>query len=147
MNLEQQKELISLYNQYQATGASIIKTNLKNYMDNSGLKPGDISEQTGITVQTIYQLRKIYSTYKPDLITSIIICDMLKISITAILQGIEGLDVEQHEPKTKWTEEVMQEFVRDYNNSTIDEVCQKYSITPRTAIEYNKNFVRILNSL
>ena len=72
---------------------------------------------------------------------------MLKIIITDVLQGIEGQNIEQHEPETKWTEEVMQEFVRDYNNSTIDELCKKYNLTPRTAIEYNKNFVRTLKSL
>jgi DNA-binding XRE family transcriptional regulator len=86
MDLEQQKEVINLLKQYNSTSKDTIKSNLKYYIDSSGLKLQFISDQTGITIHTIYQIRKTNVIYKPDFITALLICDCIKIPITAILQ-------------------------------------------------------------
>ena len=144
MDLAQQKELINLYKQYQDTDRTTIKINLKTYMDNSSLKPSDIAAYTKIPIQTIYQMRKLGSTYKPDFITCLIICDMLNISITAAIQPLTGNLIIPVQKPVKWNQQVKEEFVRDYNNLEVTEICKKYNITPRTAQEYNKNFMRDL---
>ena len=40
-----------------------------------------------------------------------------------------------------------QEFVTDYENMNILELCKKYHLTPRTAQEYNKNFSRDIKKI
>ena len=132
MNLQQQAETINLYNQYQQTNHKIIKSNLKLYMDQSALKPSQLSEQTNIPIQTIYQLRKSSAPYKPDFITALIICNVLEISITALYVPLLGqLNQTITEHKTKWTSDNKRQFITDYNSPLIsmDELCDKYSIT------------------
>ena len=147
MDLSQQKELINLYKQYQDTDRNTIKANLKAYTDIAELKPFDIAEQTRIPIQTIYQMRKLGSTYKSDFITCLIICNMLELSITAILKPLtEKIKLQEPEP-TKWNQKVKQEFIKDYNSKGIEEICKKYDITPRTAQEYQKNFFREFEKL
>jgi len=109
-------------------------------MDDEDLKPSIVSEWTGIPVQTIYQLRKHNNAYKPDFITTMVLCDLLKVSITEAIKPIQGLNIP--ESKTKWNIKAKQEFVYDYNKLEIEELCRKYNITQRTATEYNKNFIR-----
>jgi len=140
MNLQQQKEFIRIYKQYQDTDKNTIKANLKTYMDKSELMIMQIAEQTEIPLSTIYQLRKHSSPYKPEFMTVLIICDLLRISITEVLQPISDLIVP--EPKTKWDMTTKQKFLQDYNNMNIEDICCKYNITVRTAQEYNKNFSR-----
>lgn len=141
MNLQQQAELLNLYNQYQDTNKETIKTNLKYYMDQSGLKLSKLSQQTNIPIQTIYQLRKLNNPYKPDFMTALIICNALQISITAILTPIANNSQLITAPKkSKWTSKTKQEFLNDYNSLSITELCEKYSITARTAGEYNRQF-------
>ena len=138
MDLQQQKEFIQLYKQYQDTDKNTIKANLKSYMDKSDLMIMEIAEQTKIPLSTIYQLRKHSSSYKPEFMTTLIICDLLEISITAIIQPIQGLSIP--EPKTKWDMAAKQEYIYDYNNLLIEEICKKYNITQRTATEYFRSF-------
>jgi len=138
MDLQQQKEFIQLYKQYQDTDKNTIKANLKSYMDKSDLMIMEIAEQTKIPLSTIYQLRKHSSSYKPEFMTTLIICDLLEISITAIIQPIQGLSIP--EPKTKWDMAAKQEYIYDYNNLLIEEICKKYNITQRTAAEYFRSF-------
>lgn len=144
MNLDQQRELITLFRQYQETDSGIIKANLRRYIDKSKHKSAAIAEQTGISIHTINQLRKTSANnYRPDFITTIILCDILNISITAALEPTPGLEViTQKLVNTKWDTLAKRKFIVDYNNLDITALCQKYSITPRTAQEYNKNFVR-----
>ena len=144
MNLEQQKQIIALYKQYNQVNKDIIKTNLKNYIDDSDHKLQDVASCTGIALQTIYSLRKHTSNYKPDFITALILCDFLKISITATIQPLPGLSItpEPQTINTKWTITAKQNFCSDYNSLDITALCKKYNITPRTAQEYNKNFIR-----
>ncbi|HBY21443.1 MAG TPA: hypothetical protein DEG71_10655 [Clostridiales bacterium] len=141
MDLQQQKEFIRIYKQYQNTDKNIIKANLKSYMDKSDLMIMQIAEQTEIPLSTIYQLRKHSSSYKPEFMTTLIICDLLGISITEVIQPI-SIDLSIPEPKTKWDMTAKQEFMTDYSNMSIEDICCKYSITARTAQEYNKNFSR-----
>ena len=141
MDLQQQKEFIRVYKQYHDTDRNIIKANLKRYMDKSELMIMEIAEQTEIPLSTIYQLRKHSSSYKPEFMTVLIICDLLGISITEVLQPI-SINLSIPEPKTKWDMTAKQKFIVDYNNMSIEDVCHKYNITPRTAQEYNKNFSR-----
>jgi len=122
MDLQQQKEFIRIYKQYQDTDKNTIKANLKTYMDKSELMIMEITEQTEIPLSTIYQLRKHSSNYKPEFMTTLIICDLLEISITAIIQPIQGLSIP--EPKTKWDMVAKQEYIYDYNNLPIEEICK-----------------------
>jgi len=138
MDLQQQKEFIWIYKQYQDTDKNTIKANLKAYMDKSELMIMQIAEQTEIPLSTIYQLRKHSSSYKPEFMTALIICDLLKIPITAIIQPIQGLSIP--DPKTKWDMTAKQEYIYDYNNLPIEELCKKYNITQRTAAEYFRSF-------
>lgn len=138
MNLEQQKELINLYNQYQTIDKDIIKTNIKRYMAQNNIKPGTLAALTNIPVQTIYQLRKDNNQYKPDFMITVVICNALEITITAILQPLPDQIIIEH--KTKWTSDKKQQFIIDYNSLPITELCKKYSITERTAGEYNRLF-------
>ncbi|WP_291700471.1 helix-turn-helix transcriptional regulator [Clostridium sp.] len=138
MDLKQQKELIILYNQYQEVDRDTIKANIKQYMDQVNIKPAQLSQLTAIPLQTIYQLRKFNVPYKPDFITVLIICNALKITITAVLAPLPGLPITEH--KTKWTSNKKQQFIDDYNSLHITELCKKYSITERTAGEYNRLF-------
>ena len=138
MNIQQQREFIRVYKQYQATNKNIIKANLKAYMDKSKLLIMTIAKQTEIPLSTIYQLRKHSNPYRPEFMTTLIICDLLKVSITAIIQPIPNLNIP--EPKTKWDMTAKQEYIYDYNNLPIKEVCKKYNITQRTAQEYNRSF-------
>ena len=138
MDLQQQKEFIWIYKQYQVTDKNTIKANLKAYMDKSELMIMQIAEQTEIPLSTIYQLRKHSSSYKPEFMTALIICDLLKIPITAIIQPIQGLSIP--DPKTKWDMTAKQEYIYDYNNLPIEELCKKYNITQRTAAEYFRSF-------
>ena len=138
MDIQQQKEFIRIYKQYQTTDKNIIKANLKAYMDESELMIITIAEQTEIPLSTIYQLRKHSSSYKPEFMTVLIICDLLKESITAIIQPIPNLNIP--EPKTKWDMTAKQEYIYDYNNLPIEEVCKKYNITQKTAQEYFRSF-------
>lgn len=143
MNLQQQADILNLYNQYQDTDHSTIKTNIKTYIDQSSIKPAILSKLTGIPLQTIYQLRKSSAPYKPDFITALIICNVLEISITALYVPLLGqLNQTITEHKTKWTSQNKQQFLTDYNSPLIsmDELCDKYSITTRTAGEYNRQF-------
>jgi len=142
MELQQQKEFINLYNQYQDTDRDTIKANIKQYMDQSSLKPSKLSQLTNIPIQTIYQLRKLNSPYKPDFMTTLIICDVLQISITVILIPIEYNSRQSitTRKKSKWTSKTKQQFLNDYNSLHITELCKKYSITERTAGEYNRQF-------
>ena len=141
MNIQQQREFIRVYKQYQATNKNIIKANLKAYMDKSKLLIMTIAKQTEIPLSTIYQLRKHSSPYRPEFMTVLIICDLLRISITEVIQPI-SINLSIPEPKTKWDMTAKQEFMADYDNMSIDDICRKYNITPRTAQEYNKNFSR-----
>lgn len=138
MNLEQQKEILSLYNQYQDTDRDTIKANIKQYMDQSNIKPAILSQLTAIPLQTIYQIRKLNNPYKPDFMTVLIICNALEITITAVLAPLPGLLITEH--KTKWTSDKKQQFIIDYNSLPITELCKKYSITERTAGEYHRQF-------
>ena len=138
MNLEQQKEILSLYNQYQDTNRDTIKANIKQYMDQSNIKPAILSQLTAIPLQTIYQIRKLNNPYKPDFMTVLIICNALEITITAVLAPLPGLLITEH--KTKWTSDKKQQFIIDYNSLPITELCKKYSITERTAGEYHRQF-------
>ena len=140
MTLDQQKELLKLYKQYQTTSKDIIKANIRSFMDNEDLKPSIISEWTGIPVQTIYQLRKHNNAYKPDFIITMALCDLLKVSITEVIKPIQGLSIPKS--NTKWDMKAKQGFVYDYNKLEMEEICRKYNITQRTATEYNKNFAR-----
>jgi len=141
MDLQQQKEFIRIYKQYQNTDKDIIKANLKIYMNESDLLNIQIAERTEVALQTIYYIRKNNSNnYKPDFMTTLIICDLLRISITEVMQSIPGLKMLK--PITKWDMTAKQEFVTDYENMNILELCKKYHLTPRTAQEYNKNFSR-----
>lgn len=90
MNLEQQKELINLYNQYQTIDKDIIKTNIKRYMAQNNIKPGTLAVLTNIPVQTIYQLRKDNNQYKPDFMITVVICNALEIEVTAIMNRTKG---------------------------------------------------------
>jgi len=139
MDLQQQKDIINLYNQYQDTDHNTIKTNIKSYMDHANIKPTILSQLTAIPLQTIYQLRKFNAPYKPDFITALIICDALQISITAILLPLQGQTITEQK-KTKWTNQNKQQFITDYNSLSITDLCKKYSITNRTAQEYNRLF-------
>ena len=85
MTLQQQKEFIALYKQYNSTDKAVIKDSLKHYMNKSGLKINEIAGITGIPVQSLYQLRKPYAEYCPEFIPAIIICDCLGISVTEII--------------------------------------------------------------
>ncbi|MDD2627800.1 MAG: helix-turn-helix transcriptional regulator [Clostridia bacterium] len=138
MDLKQQKELISLYNQYQDTDRDTIKANIKQYMDQFNIKPAILSQLTAIPLQTVYQLRKLNNPYKPDFITVLIICNALEITITAVLAPLPDQPITEH--KTKWTSQTKQQFINDYNSLHITELCKKYSITERTAGEYNRLF-------
>jgi hypothetical protein len=138
MELQQQKEILSLYNQYQDTDRDTIKANIKQYMDQSNIKPAILSQLTAIPLQTIYQIRKLNNPYKPDFMTVLIICNALEITITAVLAPLPGLLITEH--KTKWTSDKKQQFIIDYNSLPITELCKKYSITERTAGEYNRQF-------
>ena len=89
MNLEQQKELINLYNQYQTIDKDIIKTNIKRYMAQNNIKPGTLAVLTNIPIQTIYQLRKHNNQYKPDFMITLVICDAIGISITAVMVSLQ----------------------------------------------------------
>jgi len=144
MNLAQQKEVISLYKLYQAIDRNTIKANLKIYTEKAGLKPLDIAKYTGIPVQTIYQMRKLSSVYKPDFITCLVICDLLQISIMDIIQPLTGSLILPKIKPAKWSVSNKSKFVKDYNSLDITSICKKYSITPRTAQEYQKNFIRDL---
>ena len=62
MDLQQQKEFIRIYKQYQDTDKNTIKANLKSYMDKSELIIMEIAEQTEIPLSTIYQLNKFKHT-------------------------------------------------------------------------------------
>jgi len=139
MDLQQQKEFIRVYKQYQDTDRNIIKANLKRYMDKSELMIMEIAEQTEMPLSTIYQLRKHSSPYKPEFMTVLIICDLLGISITEVLQPI-SINLSIPEPKTKWDMTAKQEYIYDYNNLPIEEICKKYNITQRTAQEYFRSF-------
>lgn len=141
MNLEQQKEIIKLYYKYQTIDKDTIKTNLKNYMDDSKVKPSQMTEQTGIPIQTIYQLRKHNNNYKPDFIVSLIICNFLNTSITEVMKPIREV-LEIPEPRTKWTEDAKRDFINDCRKMDITKLCDKYKLTERTVAEYFKNFVR-----
>lgn len=139
MDLQQQKDILNLYYKYQDTNRDIIKTNIKEYMDDQELRPAEAAKKTGIALQTIYQMRKFNNTYKPDFITAMILCDLLKIPITEVMQPIPGLKIP--EPKTtKWSTEAKQKFINDYNSLPITQLCKKYDITQRTAAEYNRVF-------
>ncbi len=141
MNLTQQKEIINLYTQYQDIEQNTIKANIKQYMDQSNIKPSKLSQLTTIPIQTIYQLRKFNNPYKPDFMTALIICDALRISITAVLIPLEDNSQLITAPKkSKWTSNAKQRFITDYNSLPITELCEKYSITARTAGEYNRVF-------
>ena len=147
MDLEQQKEIITLYNQYQNIDRNTIKTNIKNYMDDMGLQPSKIAKITGMSIQTIYQLRKRNTYYKPDFITTTIFCSLLGISITEIMKPTP-INIRKYKTrKTKWTITAKQNFVKDYSTLDTTLLCRKWNITPRTAQEYNKNFVRELQNL
>jgi len=139
MDLKQQKDILSLYNQYQDTDRDTIKVNIKQYMDQVNIKPIILSQLTNIPIQTIYQLRKFNAPYKPDFITALIICNALDISITAVLLPLQGQPITAQK-KTKWTSDKKQEFIEDYNNLSIDKLCDKYDITIKTAVEYNRQF-------
>ena len=141
MDLQQQKEFIRIYKKYQVTDKNVIKANLKKYMDESRVLIMTIAEQTEIPLSTIYQLRKHSSPYRPEFMTVLIICDLLRISITEVIQPI-SINLSIPEPKTKWDMTAKQEFMADYDNMSILELCKKYQLTPRTAQEYNKNFIR-----
>ena len=89
MNLQQQKDIINLYKQYNSTlqhNRSIIKSNLKHHMDNSQHKISELAQLTGISVNSLYQLRKDYVEYCPDFLPTLLLCDCLEIPITAILK-------------------------------------------------------------
>ena len=142
MDLQQQKEFIRIYKQYQDTSKDTIKANLKSYMNESDLLNIQIAERTEIALQTIYYIRKNNSNnYKPDFITTLIICDLLRISITEVMQSIPGLKILKP-ITTKWDMTAKQEFISNYENMNILELCKKYQLTLRTAQEYNKNFSR-----
>ena len=145
MNLQQQKDLLTIYKQYQETDKNTIKANLRHYMDIKNIKLAELSDLTGIPLQTIYQLRKFNNPYKPDFINSLIICNTLQIPITAIMQSL--LNIYIKEPETKWTITAKKKFVNDYNRLNIDELTKKYSITERTSVEYFKNFSRDIEEL
>lgn len=138
MNIQQQKEVLTLYQRYQATSKDTIKANLKAHMDRAELKPATVTEQTGIPVATIYQLRKHNNNYKPDFITALTLCNLLEISIIAVMEQVTGLTIP--EPKTKWNITAKQGFIADYKTLEVTELCKKYNITPRTAQEYNRVF-------
>ena len=141
LTLEQQKQVIAVYKQYQTTDRNIIRANIKYYINASGLRLPYLADQIGIALQTIYAITKLTSSYKPDFITTLTICDFLKIPITAVIQPIPGLSItEQPEMNTKWNITAKQNFCRDYNRLDITALCQKYNITPRTAQEYNRIF-------
>lgn len=139
MNLQQQKEVLTLYQQYQATNKDTIKANLKAYMDRAELKPATITEQTGIPTATIYQLRKHNNNYKPDFITALTLCNLLELPITAVMEQVTGLTIPK--PKTKWNITAKKEFITDYKTLEVTELCKKYNIAPRTAQEYNRVFM------
>lgn len=139
MDLQQQKDILNLYNQYQDTDHNTIKTNIKTYMDEANIKPSTLSQQTNIPIQTIYQLRKLNAPYKPDFITALTICNALEISITAVLIPLPGQQITEQK-KTKWTNHNKQQYLIDYNGLPITELCNKYNITIRTAQEYNRQF-------
>ena len=144
MNLIQQKELIKLFKQYQNTNKIIIKNNLKKHMNDAGLKLEQIAAELDISINTIYQIRKNNSSYKPDFMICLLICDLINIPITDIMQVIP--DVELKANNSKWSDENKKEFIKDYNSLGMGEVCAKYIISPRTAGEYFRGFVEDVGS-
>jgi transcriptional regulator with XRE-family HTH domain len=137
MDILQQKQLIQIINQYNSIDKDIIKANLKRFMDASGLKNQYIAEQSKLSIQTIYQIRKVYNSYKVDFIPALLIADILNISITELMQPTE---IKQPEQDTKWTITAKQDYVSDFNKMPITEVCEKYSVTDKTAKEYYRVF-------
>ena len=55
MDLQQQAELLTLYNQYQDTDHNTIKVNIKQYMDQANVKPAILSKLTGIPSSETYK--------------------------------------------------------------------------------------------
>jgi len=137
MTLQQQKELIKLISQYNQTEKETIKANLKKYMDESGYKLPYIAEQTGASLQTIYQIRKVFNSYKVDFIMALNMCNVLNIPITELLHPIY---LNQPEQETKWDITSKENYIRDFNSISITEVCKRYEIVERTAQEYYRLF-------
>jgi transcriptional regulator with XRE-family HTH domain len=137
MDIQQQKQLISLINDYNSIDKDIVKANLKAFMDASGLKNQYIAEQSKLSIQTIYQIRKVFNSYKVDFIPALIIADILNITITDLIQPITLVQPEQ---ETKWTITAKQNYIKDFNKMTITEVCKKYCVTDKTAKEYYRVF-------
>ena len=61
-------------------------------MDNSQHKISELAQLTGIPVQSLYQMRKLYSDYCPDFLPAILLCDCLEIPITAILKQLKEVN-------------------------------------------------------
>jgi len=137
MDILQQKQLIHLISQYNSTDKDIIKANIKRFIDASGLKNQYIAEQSKLSIQTIYQIRKVYNSYKVDFIPALLISDILNINITELIQPMQ---LEQPEQDTKWTITAKENYIKDFNKMSITEVCKKYSITDKTAKEYYRVF-------
>lgn len=86
MSIEQQQEILLLHKMYTETPRNRIKENLKSEINKSGHKITEIAKETGIATQSIYQLRKPYANYCPEFIPTLILCNYLKIPITAVIQ-------------------------------------------------------------
>ena len=95
MNLSTQKEVIAAYRQYTTTNRDIIKANLNRYLqphsDNKQLPI--VARNTGISLETLYQIRKTNVDYIPDFIPAMILCNCLEIPITALCQESPGIPI------------------------------------------------------
>lgn len=138
MNVEFQKKIIELYQQFRSTDKTVIKANLIDLIDSSKMNHTEIAIKAGLSKQTIYQLKKIQSNYIPDFITTLVLCNILNVSITDLFKPNHKEFKTWDSPK--WDITAKQQFCNDYNSLTITELTIKYSITPRTAQEYYKNF-------
>lgn len=145
MIIEQQKELINIYEQYQNTDHKVIKTNLINVMKGKEIQPSELSQITNIPVQTLYQYRKVQVNLKPSFIDLLYICQALNIALPSILLNV---DIKNHQWKnTKWTITAKQKYCMEFQKMSITEITKSYNITQRTAQEYYKMFSRELKEV
>lgn len=137
MTITEQKQLIELINKYNQIDKDIIKSNLKNYIDASGYKLQYIADQAGLSIQTIYQIRKVYNSYKVGFVVALYLANVLNITIIDLMQEIE---IEKPEQETKWTITAKENYIKDFGKMDITELCNKYGITDKTAKEYYRVF-------
>jgi hypothetical protein len=85
LNQKQQKEFINLLNLYNKTDSNIIRYNLTKHIKQQRVKAETIAIKTTLNINTIYAITKTENKYKPDFLTSLLLCDFLKVDITEIV--------------------------------------------------------------